>query len=87
MTERKELNIYPNNAEKITILGSDDECVMLKLKSYLTKEYLFYIITVPSQNSNLIMDILATTIDTNQKKNIIAHYKTESTISEYLNKC
>ena len=47
-------------------------------------QVLFYVITVPSQMSSNLIEILETKVDTKDKINNIAQYNTASTISKYL---
>jgi uncharacterized hydrophobic protein (TIGR00341 family) len=83
--ERIELTIYPKQAEEIENVLSEFQVPYVKTaaESYGI-QVLFYIITVPSQMSGNLIEILETKVDTKDKINNIAQYNTASTISKYL---
>jgi uncharacterized hydrophobic protein (TIGR00341 family) len=83
--ERIELTIYPTQAEEIENVLSEFQVPYVKTaaESYGI-QVLFYIITVPSQMSGNLIEILETKVDTKDKINNIAQYNTASTISKYL---
>ena len=83
--ERIELTIYPTQAEEIENVLSEFQVPYVKTaaESYGV-QVLFYIITVPSQMSGNLIEILETKVDTKDKINNIAQYNTASTISKYL---
>ncbi len=47
---------------------------------------IFYVVTIPGEIASTLLDILARKFDINEIVYIINHYKTESTVSEYLRK-
>ncbi len=87
--ERLEIIAYPNQVEAIKQVLNEFQVpyIRTKAESYGI-ECLCYTVMVPNKLSKTIVEALASKIYTNQKTNIITHYKaeSESTVSEYLEK-
>ncbi|MEO9294469.1 MAG: TIGR00341 family protein [Nitrososphaera sp.] len=85
--ERIEVTLYPNQAEEIEKILEDFQVPYIKTAAESYKiQCLHYVIMSPDEISNTVIDTIAHKFDTNQRINIISHYKPESTISEYLRK-
>jgi uncharacterized hydrophobic protein (TIGR00341 family) len=83
--ERIEVTVYPNQAQQLEQVLSEFQVPYVKTKaeSYGI-QVLFYVISVPSQISGNLIEMLETKVDTKDKINNITCYNTASTISKYL---
>lgn len=84
--ERIEVMVYPNQVDDIERVIKEFQVpyVRTKAESYGFECY-YYIITIPSELTNIILDKFVKIIRDKQKLNIITHYRAESSISRYLN--
>ncbi|MDQ6862205.1 MAG: TIGR00341 family protein [Thermoproteota archaeon] len=85
MIERIEITTYQDKAEEIEKILHEFQVPYTRTscQSY-NVQCLFYIVTLPGMISSSLIEELANKIDASQKINLITHYKTESTISDYL---
>lgn len=83
--ERIEVMVYPNQVDDIERVIKEFQVpyVRTNAESYGFDCY-YYIITIPSELTDIILDKLVTIIKDKQKLNIITHYRAESSISRYL---
>ncbi|RMF30408.1 MAG: TIGR00341 family protein, partial [Candidatus Nitrosothermus koennekii] len=83
--ERIEVMVYPNQVEDIEKVIKEFQVpyVRTKAESYGFECY-YYIITIPSELTDIILDKFVNIIKDKQKLNIITHYRAESSISRYL---
>lgn len=85
--ERIEITLYPNQAEEIEKILEEFQVPYTKTPAESYKiQCLHYVIFSPNEIAATLIDILAHKFDTNQRINVITHYKPEATISEYLRK-
>jgi uncharacterized hydrophobic protein (TIGR00341 family) len=83
--ERIEVTLYPNQAEDIEKILEEFQVPYVKTPGESYKIQCFhYVIISPAEVASTLIDIMAHKFDTKQRINVITHYKTESTISEYL---
>lgn len=85
--EQIEVTLYPNQAEEIEKILEEFQVPYIKTnaESYKIQCY-HYTITCPSEIASTLVDLIAKKFDTSQRINVITHYKTDSTISDYLHK-
>ena len=83
--ERIEVMVYPNQVDDIESVIKEFQVPYIRTdaESYGFDCY-YYIITIPSELTDIILDKLVTIIKDKQKLNIITHYRAESSISRYL---
>ncbi|GIU71143.1 MAG: hypothetical protein KatS3mg003_0622 [Candidatus Nitrosocaldaceae archaeon] len=83
--ERIEVMVYPNQVEDIEKVIKEFQVpyVRTRAESYGFECY-YYIITIPSELTDIILDKFVNIIKDKQKLNIITHYRAESSISRYL---
>lgn len=85
--ERIEITLYPNQANEIEKILEEFKVPYIKTPAEShTAQCLLYIITTPEEIARSLLDILAQKFDSWDIVNTITHYKTESTVSEYLRK-
>ena len=85
--ERIEITVYPNQANHIEETLEEFKVPYIKMPAESYKvQCIFYVVTAPEEIASALLDSLAQEFDSNEKVNTIAHYKTESTVSEYLRK-
>ena len=85
--ERIEITLYPNQAEEVEKILEEFQVPYTKTPAESYKiQCVHYVIFSPSEIAATLIDILAHKFDTNQRINVITHYKPEATISEYLRK-
>lgn len=85
--EQIEVTLYPNQAEEIESILEEFQVPYVKTPAESYKIQCFhYIITCPNEIAGTLVDLIAKKFDTSQRINVITHYKTESTISDYLHK-
>ncbi|MDQ3836722.1 MAG: TIGR00341 family protein [Thermoproteota archaeon] len=83
--ERIEITVYPNEADKIEKILEEFKVPYIKTHAESYKvQCVFYVVTTPEEIANTLLDTLAKKFDSSQIVNTITHYKTESTVSEYL---
>ncbi len=83
--ERIEVMVYPNQVDDIESVIKEFQVPYIRTnaESYGFECY-YYIITIPSELTDIILNKLVTIIKDKQKLNIITHYRAESSISRYL---
>ncbi len=83
--ERIEVMVYLNQVDDIESVIKQFQVPYIRTnaESYGFDCY-YYIIIIPSELTNIILDKLVTIIKDKQKLNIITHYRAESSISRYL---
>ena len=85
--ERIEITVYPYQADKIENVIEEFKVPYIKTPAESYKvQCVFYVITVPEEIASALLDTLAQKFDSGEIVNTITHYKTESTVSEYLRK-
>lgn len=85
--ERIEITLYPNQAEEIEKILEEFQVPYIKTSAESYKiQCLHYVIISPNEIAGALVDIIAHKFDTNQRINVITHYKPEATISDYLRK-
>lgn len=85
--EQIEVTLYPNQAEEIEAILEEFQVPYVKTSAESYKIQCFhYIITCPNEIAGTLVELIAKKFDTSQRINVITHYKTESTISDYLHK-
>ena len=86
-SERLEVTVYPNQSKDIEDILKEYSIHYIKTngESY-DVECIHYIIIAPKEIITILIDLIASKLDTKQRINVITQYKTESTISEYLTK-
>ena len=86
-SERLEVTVYPNQSKDIEDILKEYSIHYIKTngESY-DIECVHYIIIAPKEIITILIDLIASKLDTKQRINVITQYKTESTISEYLTK-
>lgn len=85
--EQIEVTLYPNQAEEIEKILEEFQVPYVKTAAESYKVACFhYVVTCPQEIAGTLIDMIAKKFDTSQRINVIAHYKTESTISDYLHK-
>jgi uncharacterized hydrophobic protein (TIGR00341 family) len=85
--EQIEVTLYPNQVEEIEKILEDFQVPYVKTPAESYKIACFhYMITCPDEIASTLVDTIAKKFDTSQRINVITHYKTDSTISDYLHK-
>lgn len=85
--EQIEVTLYPNQAEEIEKILEEFQVPYVKTAAESYKVACFhYVVTCPQELAGTLVDMIAKKFDTTQRINVITHYKTESTISDYLHK-
>jgi uncharacterized hydrophobic protein (TIGR00341 family) len=85
--ERIEVTVYPDQADEIERILQEFKVPYIKTAAESYKiECIFYVITAPQEIASVLLDTLAQKLDSEEIVNTITHYKTESTVSEYLRK-
>lgn len=85
--ERIEITLYPNQGEEIEKILEEFQVPYIKTQAESYKiQCLHYVIMSPGEIASSLIDVIARKFDTNQRINVISHYKPEATISEYLRK-
>jgi uncharacterized hydrophobic protein (TIGR00341 family) len=85
--EQIEVTLYPNQAEEIEKILEEFQVPYVKTAAESYKVACFhYVVTCPQEIAGTLVDMIAKKFDTTQRINVITHYKTESTISDYLHK-
>jgi uncharacterized hydrophobic protein (TIGR00341 family) len=85
--EQIEVTLYPNQAEEIEKILEEFQVPYVKTAAESYKVACFhYVVTCPQEMAGTLVDMIAKKFDTTQRINVITHYKTESTISDYLHK-
>ena len=85
--DRIDITVYPNQVNEIEKILEEFKVPYIKTpaESYKT-QCVFYMITTPEEIARTLLDTLSQKFDSDQIINTITHYKTESTVSEYLRK-
>lgn len=85
--EQIEVTLYPNQTEEIEKILEEFQVPYVKTSAESYKVACFhYVVTCPQEIAGTLVDMIAKKFDTTQRINVITHYKTESTISDYLHK-
>ncbi|MDQ3840452.1 MAG: TIGR00341 family protein [Thermoproteota archaeon] len=85
--ERIEITVHPNQANEIEKVLEQFKVPYIKTPAESYKvQCIFYVVTTPQEIASILLDTLAQKFDSSQIVNTITHYKTESTVSEYLRK-
>lgn len=85
--EQIEVTLYPNQAEEIEKILEEFQVPYVKTPAESYKIQCFhYVITCPNEIAGTLVDLIAKKFDTSQRINVITHYKTDATISDYLHK-
>lgn len=85
--EKLEVIVYPYQPGEIEKILSDFKVPFIRTEAESNrKRYLMYIITVPEGIVGILVETLEEKLDNSEKNIVINPYKTDSTISDYLEK-
>jgi uncharacterized hydrophobic protein (TIGR00341 family) len=83
--EKLEVIAYPYQSDEIEKILSHFQVPFIRTDGESNrKRYLMYIITVPEGIVGILIETLEEKLDNSEKNIVINHYKTDSTISDYL---
>jgi uncharacterized hydrophobic protein (TIGR00341 family) len=85
--EKLEVIVSPYQSDEIEKILADFKIPYIRTEVESNRiQYLLYIITAPEGLVGILIETLEEKLDNSEKNSIINHYKTESTISDYLEK-
>ncbi len=85
--EKLEVIVSPYQSDEIEKILADFKIPYIRTEVESNRiQYLLYIITAPEGLVGILIETLEEKLDNSKKNSIINHYKTESTISDYLEK-